>query len=352
MSNNDKKQLIKYSKKIDDYLEDNPISIILNAETARKEKKYAVAEEYYNKMLSSPDIKIIGLRGLLELNLRNQDYHHALVYAEQIYNINHKLDWIYQTIINILTKTRNWQKLININDDAFNKKIISKNTKQKSNSIAQYEIALIKEKSLIHEALSLLKDANNARPNFPPFVKKYTKILIDNNQIGKAKDVVFKSWNHEPHLSYFDELIRISEKEKTDLLLIINKLISRNLYCYESVVVKTKAYIIEKKWEDAKKIIKPILSNRPNKTTCELMSEIEFGISGNMQKAHSWNSRSNIGPSEKTWVCKNTGINQDEWTSINKSGYFDSLEWTWPKDYLKNISKEGDYQVPEIIGLK
>ena len=59
MSNNDKKQLTKFSKKIDDYLEGNPISIILNAETARKDKKFIVAEELYNKMLNNPDIKIL-----------------------------------------------------------------------------------------------------------------------------------------------------------------------------------------------------------------------------------------------------------------------------------------------------
>ncbi len=350
MSNNDKKQLTKFSKKIDDYLEGNPISIILNAETARKDKKFIVAEELYNKMLNNPDIKIIGLRGLLELNLRRHDYHHALVYAEQIYNINYKLDWIYQTIINILTKTKNWQKLIEINNDAFNKKIITKKIKLRSNSIAQYEIALIKEQSFVHESLKLLKEANISRPNFPPFVKKYVKMLIENNQISRAKNILFNTWPYEPHLSYFEDLIKISQNQNVPLLTIVNKLISKNLSSYESILIKTKAYIYEKKWDDAKNTIKAILSNRPNKTTCELMSEIELGISGNMQKANSWISRSSLGSLEKAWVCKLTGIKQNEWTSINQSGYLDSLEWTWPKDYLDRLTGQNDYQIPEIIG--
>ena len=37
-------------------------------------------------------------------------------------------------------------------------------------------------------------------------------------------------------------------------------------------------------------------------------------------------------------------------TYINQSGYLDSLEWTWPKDYLDRLTGQNDYQIPEIIG--
>ena len=79
-------------------------------------------------MLVNKDTEILGLRGLLELNLKSQDYHHALIYAEKIYNINSKLEWIYQTLLEIPVKTSNWQKLIEINKDAKNKKIITNTT--------------------------------------------------------------------------------------------------------------------------------------------------------------------------------------------------------------------------------
>ena len=44
--------------------------------------------KYYNQMLQLSDTKIIGFRGLLEQNLKKQDFHHALIYAEEIYKIN------------------------------------------------------------------------------------------------------------------------------------------------------------------------------------------------------------------------------------------------------------------------
>ena len=112
--NNDDKELNFQSNILEKLLKNNPISIILRAEAAKKSKKFDIAENHYNTMLLNPDTKILGLRGLLEQNLKKQDYHHALIYAEEIYNINPRLDWIYKTIIQIIVRTKNWHKLIEI----------------------------------------------------------------------------------------------------------------------------------------------------------------------------------------------------------------------------------------------
>ena len=351
LSNNDDRELIAQSKRIENYLEDNPINLIIKAEAARKKKQFALAEENYNKMLTNPDIKIIGLKGLLEQNLRTQDYHHALIYAEQIYQINSKLDWIYETILQIIIKTKNWQKLIEINNDAKSKKIISKFLQNKSNAVALYEISLIKEGVSIEESIKLLEQAINFRPNFPPFIKKIVSLLIENNQISKAKKILFKAWSNDPHPSYFDEIMILSEKEGNKIEKIVNELIRTNSKNYESIIVKIKAKIIEKNFDEAKKIISPLLSSRPNKTICELMSKVEMGISGNLSKANSWLGRANFGNYEKTWVCKNTGLYQKEWTSITKEGHFDSLEWIIPNNDINDsgLKKMSNF-VPNIIG--
>ena len=352
ISNNDQKEVVFQSKKIEQYLKNNSISLIIKAESAKRSKKFIVAEENYNKMLSNEDTKILGLRGLLEQNLKSQDYHHALIYAEQIYNINSKLDWIYKTILEIMIKTKNWQKLIYINNDAQKKKIISQNKKSQYNAIAKYEIALIKEQASIREALDLLKEANRERPNFPPIAKKLVSLLIQNNEIAKAKKVLATSWYNFPHQILFEEIIKIAEVSNINIVNYVNKLTSSKSNEYESIIAKTKANIIEKKWDEAKNLLKTILTSRPNKTICVLMSEIELGISGNSQKANSWISRSNLGEPEKSWICKEYGSIQDNWASININGLFDTLEWTWPKNNFNDNSKEISNAIPDIIGTR
>ena len=345
MFNNDAKELLIQSNKIENYLKDNPISLILKAEAARKAKKFDLAEQHYNKMLLDSNTKTLGLRGLLEQNLKKQDYHHALIYAEEIYNINSKLDWIYRTIIQILIRTKNWQKFIEINKDAYGKKIISKKEYFNSISIAKYEIALIKESFSRHESLKLLNEANSERPNFLPIVKKFANLLINNNQTLKAKKLLFKCWLTNPHQMLLEEIMFLVKKEDGNLINIVSKLIKNNSENYDSIVALTKANIFSNNWARAREVIKPILSSKPNRTICELMYEIEMGLSNNAQKANSWKSRALLGDAEKTWVCKHSGLSQDEWSSISQGEHFDSLEWTWPDSTVLNRS---NYLIPNI----
>ena len=55
------------------------------------------------------------------------------------------------------------------------------------------------------------------------------------------------------------------------------------------------------------------------------MASIELGEHNDKQKSDSWLLRSENSLSEDTWVCKITNQSQQEWNSLSKSGYFNSL---------------------------
>ena len=62
------------------------------------------------------------------------------------------------------------------------------------------------------------------------------------------------------------------------------------------------------------------------------MAKIEEGESGNPQKINAWVSRSNLGKLNKIWICQISGTQQEQWSPISLSGYFNSLEWKYPKN--------------------
>jgi len=64
--------------------------------------------QVYETMLKNPNTYSLGLRGLMQQNLRSQDYHHAYIYAEKLFNDNPRIDKLYDTITNIISKTSNW----------------------------------------------------------------------------------------------------------------------------------------------------------------------------------------------------------------------------------------------------
>ena len=65
----------------------------------------------------------------MEQNLKNHDYHHAFLYGEKLFSLNPNIEKLYETLIFIAAKTKNWNQLISISDKAYSKKIIDKSLK-------------------------------------------------------------------------------------------------------------------------------------------------------------------------------------------------------------------------------
>ena len=43
-------------------------------------------------MLKNNNMNLLGLRGLMEHNLRAQDFHNAFIYGEKLFNLNPKIE--------------------------------------------------------------------------------------------------------------------------------------------------------------------------------------------------------------------------------------------------------------------
>ena len=48
--------------------------------------------------LKSKKTEALGYRGLMENNLINEDYHHAFLYGEKLFNLNPKIEKLYDTL--------------------------------------------------------------------------------------------------------------------------------------------------------------------------------------------------------------------------------------------------------------
>ena len=327
IANKDFKKAILESKNINKYLKDRSLSLLLKSESLKIEKKYNELNNVYEEMLNNPQTNLLGLRGLMEQNIRAQDYHHAFVYGEKLFYLNPRIDKLYETLVNIIAKTNNWHKFLQINDQSLQYKVIDKKIYAENKSIAFYEIAKIKQHSSTKESIDLMEKALKLRENFSPYVNFYIQILINENQLEKAKKILKKTWTVLPH-PCLKNVIKILAKKMKVSYYEISKFITSNLLDNpETRILLTEALIEENNWTDARNQIKLLLEHKPLKQVCLLMAKIEEGDSGDPQKIDAWIARSNTGKLGKIWICQVSGLTQDNWTSISLSGYFNSLVW-------------------------
>lgn len=331
LANKDYKRAILESKKISNHLDDNPsLALLLKSEIFKVEKKYDELSLVYEDMSKNKHTENLGYRGMMEQYLRAQDYHHAFIYGERLFNNNPFIEKIYDTLVSIIAKTNNWQQLLIISDRAFSKKIIDKKVYEENKSIGFFEIAKIKQLSEIEESLKYMQKALKFRKNFPPYIKLYINLLIQNKNYNLAKKSIKKAWNELPHAEYKESILSLAAHLEIEMLELVEYIAGTSYKNEESIILMVEALIESKKWDDARNQIKDLLDVRPKKEVCLLMAKIEEGDSSDVQKINAWTQRAKDGAANNIWICTISKKSQQTWSSVSEAGYFNSLEWRQP----------------------
>ena len=331
LANKDYKRAILESKKISNHLDDNPsLALLLKSEIFKVEKKYDELSLVYEDMSKNKHTENLGYRGMMEQYLRAQDYHHAFIYGERLFNNNPFIEKIYDTLVSIIAKTNNWQQLLIISDRAFSKKIIDKKVYEENKSIGFFEIAKIKQLSEIEESLKYMQKALKFRKNFPPYIKLYINLLIQNKNYNLAKKSIKKAWNELPHAEYKESILSLAAHLEIEMLELVKYIAGTSYKNEESIILMVEAFVESKKWDDARNQIKDLLDVRPKKEVCLLMAKIEEGDSGDVQKINAWTQRAKDGAANNIWICTISKKSQQTWSSVSEAGYFNSLEWRQP----------------------
>jgi HemY protein len=282
-------------------------------------------------MTKNNKTKTLGYRGLMEQSLKQQDYHHAFIYGEKLFLLNPKIEKLYETLLNVIAKTKNWTQLINITDKAYTNRIIRKEEANENKSIALFEIAKIKMKSDNKEAINLIEKAISLKGNFSPYIKLYTQLLFASNNNTRAQKILKKYWTQSPSSLLRSSITEVLKENKINDIEFVNRLISKNQNNEESKKLLIEFAIYLNHWGIARENIKGLIGSNPSREICLFMSEIELGEFNNIQKSEGWKLRANNAGSDYYWVCKFSKNSQKNWAALSDSGHFNSLEWIQPK---------------------
>ena len=342
LANKDKKNAVIASKKMKKTIKDDQgLSMLLDSEILKIEKKYHELSELHEEMIKNQKTQTLGYKGLMEQNINKEDYHHAFIYGEKLFQLNPFIDKLYVTLVSIIAKTKNWNQLIHVSKQAYNKKLIDIKTYNQNTAIAYYEICKIKIQSDPKESTNLILKAIKLYGPFPPFIKLYLEILINQNEISKIKKVIKKYWNDQPSSSLRIIISKFLKKNNLSNLDDIKLIIKNNYNDDDSKKLLVDFAIHNNDWSLAREKIKGLINSNPDREICEFMALLEMGEFNDIQKRDSWILRSENASFNEIWICQITNSPQKNWNSISESGHFNSLEWKRPKMLGSNLLKYG-----------
>ena len=326
IANKDHLNASKSLKRMSNYFREEPsLSLLLKSEVYKIEKRLPELINVYETMIKSHKTESLGYRGLMEQNLNNGDYHHAFLYGEKLFNINPNIEKLYETLIYICAKTKNWNQLILISDKAYTRRVISKEDLYENKSIGYFEIAQIKFESDPKDASKNITKALEYKKNFPPYIELHLKIISNTNNLSLLKRMIKKYWALSPTNIIRIIITKIISENNIGNLTFINQIINNNRNDEESKKMLIFFAIQNQEWDIARSTITGLIGSKPSREICLFMADIELGENNDKQKSDSWILRSEGSIEHNIWTCKISNQSQEDWHSLSDSGFFNSL---------------------------
>ena len=105
LANKDKTNAVIASKKMKKKIQDDQgLSMLLDSEILKIEKKYNELSLLHEEMIKNKKTETLGYKGLMEENIHKEDYHHAFIYGEKLFQLNPFIDKLYLTLVSIIAK--------------------------------------------------------------------------------------------------------------------------------------------------------------------------------------------------------------------------------------------------------
>src|SRR5947209_8291712 len=311
------------------HLPEEPLSLLLRAQAAQLSQDRAAAEAAFNEMMTRPETRLLGLRGLHIEAGRRGDHEAAFHYAAQAQRIA-PLPWAGTAVLEHQASRADWEDALATVDANLKAHAIDAQTAERQRAVLETAIALERQATDPAGALA-------------------ARLFARGGNIRKASAVVERAWQHMPHpdlaAAYLDVRPGDSSVDRLDRA---KRLFRLNQNSAEGRIALARAALAARDFKTAREATAPLVApgERPTSRMCLLMAEIEEAQNGDMGAVREWLARGSRAPSDAAWIAD--GIISSTWAPISPvTGKLDAFEWRQPDDRLDYI--EAMPQMPEEI---
>ncbi len=330
----------KLGMKASKLLPDEPLTLLLRAQSAQLKGDSGSAAQVYRAMLERDETQVLGLHGLFLEARRGGDDQVAKIIAERAVLLEPDSPWAAPALMDLHSADGDWLAARQALDKQKHHKLISKERFRRSRAVLLAAEALEEEESNPEKAHKLALEAHKLANDLVSAAVVAARLLAQKGRIGKAAKILEKTWKSRPHPDIAEVYahLRLGDKPAVRLKR-IRSLIHKNPEHEESAIALARAALSAREWELARKALEPFLEN-PSQRICALMAQIEDGEFGDKGKVREWLARALRARRDPAWIAD--GVVSDKWAAVSPvTGVLDAFEWKTPLDALTQMDAEG-----------
>jgi len=302
---------------------------ILGAMAAEVSEDILAAKSAYTAMLSVPELKMAGLKGLLGIAQSQNNQPEALRLATEAYQQPKPHAWAFRAIFEAKLEATQWSEAQALLDGALSRKLISplycERAKAALMTARAYALSRSEVNTQRDQALEQAHRATKLQPQFTPAAVLAAKLYAQSSKLGRAEDLLEQAYSVNPHpalwLSYRDLVGDESPKQRGARLL---QLVERNPDARESRLIRLEAAVIaadKTALAQAIEGLKPDLNDeRLTRRLCGAMARAAL-LNGHHDEARSWVAKAALLRSEAQWSDMDEkgqafGFHDADWAQI------------------------------------
>ena len=296
----------RLAQKSSELAEDAPALVrVLAAQAAEAAGDMAAAKSAYGAMLGFPEMRLAGLRGLMQTELVEGDKVAALRHAETAYGLTRTARWAWRALLEARLEAGDWAAALDLVQGALERKIVSPAVADRSRAALLAASAASLEDNPDPKARAQAREfaaqAAKLKPDFAPGVVMAARLLAEDGKAAKAGQLIEAAWKVEPHpalwLAYRDLRTNETPKARAQRLAALAALKPE---ARESRILRVESALIGGDPVAARAAARLLDAEAPTARFAGLMARVA-AATGDADEARAWIARGAEAPREPDW---------------------------------------------------
>jgi HemY protein len=308
---------------------DEPLALLLQAQTAQLSGDRAAAEEAFRAMAEHEATRSLGLRGLYVEAQRRDDRDAARTYAEAAAQDAPALPWAGQAVLEFRCAEADWDGALAALEASKRSRGIDAATYRRHRAVLLTARALALEENDSEASKTAALEAAKLAPDLVPAAALAGRLLAETGATRRAARLLEKAWRLNPHPELAEVYAHLRSGDSArERLARIEVLARQSPGQEESMLAVARAAIEAHEFVRARSALAPLL-RQPTQRVAMLMAELEEAEHGDEGRAREWMGRAVRAARDPAWTAD--GMVSDRWMPVSPvSGRLDAFEWRVP----------------------
>lgn len=325
----DARAAAKFAKLAHRVASEEPLSLLLRAQSAQMLGDQAGAEHAFQSMVERADTRLLGLHGLYIEARRRADAAAARQYAEQAVKTAPAVPWAAQAVLEFRCAEADWEGALAILDANRQHGFIDKRTYERHGAVLLTARALALEETDPGVAKMLAIEATRFAADLVPAAALAGRLLGEAGERRWAGKILQAAWRAHPHPDLADAYGHLRPGESArERLTRVHALVRDPAGHVEGNLALARAALDARELGLARQTLEPLLL-QPTQRVATLMAELEELEHGDVGRAREWMARALRAGRDPAWTAD--GFVSERWLPVSPvTGRIDAFAWKVP----------------------